>query len=105
MNRKRINIFAKRLRKRSNKKNKDRKVRVKAARKKKTEEKVKYSENFYLNHPRDEMKCYKFAHDFCSKVLKCKMIHSEVDRKGHMAHDRYYKVKKYEERVKLVVKS
>lgn len=99
MQKKRTNIFAKRVRKMTSEQKEARKKRVRAAR---TKQRKETSEAFYLNHPRDQLRCLRFVQGFCAKGAKCHMIHSEVDREIRFMEDRYVKIGKGLDRVKLV---
>ena len=80
MKRKRVNIYAQRVRKMTKDKKDKRRDRVRAARKRRREEET---EAFYLNHPKDARRCEKFIKSACHKGKGRSMIHSEVDPEKH----------------------
>ena len=96
---KRVNIFAGRVRKMDKQKKDKRRTRVKGARRR---QRKAETEAFYLNHPKDALRCEKFVKNFCRKGLECPMIHSEVDREKYHIDARYEKVGKDMSRVRLI---
>lgn len=87
--------------------NKDEKLqrskRVKAARRlKRKTESSGVRGGFYLNHPKDQMRCNDFVRSFCRRGSKCRMIHSEVDREIKFIEKRNEEVEKVTKRTKLV---
>lgn len=85
MKRARVDIRKARARVMTKDKKLKRSQRVKQARK---ENRKKNEFNFYLNHPHDQMRCFKFKTSFCQFGNKCKMQHSEVDREYGFINER-----------------
>ncbi len=94
MKRQRVDIHKKRIRPMDKEKKDKRAKRVKMARRTK---KRKAEEDFYLNHPRGTMMCSDFKRSFCRRGVKCKMMHSEVDREVGFFEARNRKMEKQSE--------
>ena len=98
MKRARVDIRKARARVMTKDKKLKRSQRVKQAR---LENRKKNEYNFYLNHPHDQMRCFKFKTSFCQFGNKCKMQHSEVDREYGFISDRMAARIRSERNIKL----
>ena len=110
MDKKRVNIFKARNRVMTKDKKEKRSFRVKEAKRRKAKKekdessKVKYSDNFYLQHPHGEMMCADFKRSYCKRGAKCHMGHSEVDREVDFIYRRCWKMEQQAKKVVLVEK-
>ena len=102
MKKKRADIHRKRFRPMDKEKKEKRAKRVKMARK---ANKRKVEEDFYLHHPKGVMMCSDFKRAFCRRGVKCKMVHSEVDREVGFFEARNRKMEQADDSVKKEINS
>ena len=98
MKRPRVNVRWVRKRIMDEEQKKQRKMRVKKARKVKRSQ----EEAFYLQHPKGEMMCEAFRRSHCVHENKCSMRHSEVDREYYLVEQRHRRMELSDKNVKLI---